>query len=146
MNKLIDRIQDIYYPIIGRIECKYDEFKGRCLRFKQGYSYGDVWDLHYWFIKTVRPMLVHLRDHGMGVPMEFYAHESDNERIYWENILSEMIGCLDLMDEDKVYKLLGFDDNIKMAYKDNKRVGEIMNQNKDRFFELFSKYFYNLWD
>lgn len=128
------------------IRRKYNEFKSHYLRFKQGYSYGDVWDLNYWFIKTMRPMLVHLRNHGMSVPMELYAHESDNERIYWENILSEMIGCLDLMDEDKVYKLLGFDDCTKMTSEDYKRAGKIMNQNKDRFFELFSKYFYNLWD
>lgn len=143
MSKLIDRIQDIYYPIIGRIERKYDNLRARCQRFKRGYSYGDVYDMDYWFIRTARPMLVHLRDNGRSYPGIF----KDGDE--WRQVLSEMINCLDFMDEDNVYNHLGFiefEDIMCMTVDDFKHVDEIMDQNKDRFFELFSKYFYNLWD
>ena len=60
-----------------------------------------------------------------------------------------MISCLELMDEDNVYKLLGYKDDdwlSRLSPKDYKAVYQIMEENKDRFFELFSKYFYSLWD
>ena len=54
----------------------------------------------------------------------------------WDNIVKEMISLLDDMDEcnDKYENISG-----KEQY-------EQMNKTKDRFFELFSKYFYELQD
>ena len=121
----------------------------RIQRFKQGYAYGDVWDMDYWFMCTIKPMLIHLRDYGIGIPGELYNNDGDNERVYWENVLTEMINCLDMMDEDKVLDYLGygdFDVYKHMTTDDYLNLKEIMENNKNRFFELFSKYFYNLWD
>ena len=126
----------------------WDKFRGRYQRFKQGYSYGDVWNMFDWFIGTVKPMLVHLRDHGIGIPQELYV-EGENERAQWESVITEMINCLDMMDENNVEKHLGF--NYYGAWKDMTKddcdkINKIMTENKNKFFELFSKYFYDLWD
>lgn len=136
---------NLYYKIRNAIRYGWTNLRARCQRFKRGYSYGDVWDMDYWFIYTVKPMLIHLRDHGIGVPNELYV-DGENERINWENILTEMVNCLDMMDEDNVRKHFGFDYDKHLSLEDYQRIGETMDKNKNRFFELFSKYFYSLWD
>ena len=138
-----------YYKIKNCIRSSCYNLRGRIQRFKRGYAYGDVWDMDYWFMHTIKPMLIHLRDHGIGAPIELYNPDEDNERIYWESTLTEMINCLDMMDEEKVLEHLGFkdyDDYKRMTKKDREKCHNIMEENKNRFFELFSKYFYNLWD
>lgn len=136
---------NLYYKIRNTLSDFWYDFRRRCQRFKRGYAYSDVWDIDFWFKRTIKPMLVHLRDHGIGIPWELYNHEDENERIDWENILTEMIECLDLMDEDNVQEHLGIadDDHSIESYQ---KVTELMDANKDRFFELFSKWFYCLWD
>ena len=132
-----------YYRIKRKIEDAYWDFRKRCQRFKQGYSWEDVWNMDIWFMDTVKPMLIHLKDNGATYPMEF------NNRDEWCAVLDEMISCLELMDEINVIHSLGFvEDNFweRMTNKDHDNVDEIMNNNKNRFFELFSKYFYALWD
>ena len=122
-----------------------DSLKARCQRFKRGYSYGDVWDMDFWFLRTVKPMLIHLRDYGIGIPGELYLEGAENERAAWEDILTEMVECIDLMDEDAARKHLGIKDNDYSIESYNK-VMNLMNEKKYRFFELFGKYFYSLWD
>lgn len=134
----------LFRRIKTKIVFGWDNFRRRCQRFKRGWSYGDVWDMDYWFMRTIKPMLIHLRDNGIGVPNELYV-DGDNERINWENVLTEMVNCLDLMDEDNAEQYLGIaeDDYSIESYK---KVTDLMYEKKDRFFELFSKYFYSLWD
>ena len=134
----------IYYRIRHAIIFGWNKFRARSQRFKRGYSYGDVWDMDFWFIRTVKPMLVHLRDYGIGIPQDLYV-DGENERVNWENVLTEMINCLDLMDKDNVEKHLGITNN-DYSIENSKKVCRLMEENKNRFFELFSKYFYNLWD
>lgn len=139
----------LYYRIKNFFVYGFDDLRGRWQRFMRGWSYGDVWDMDFWFMRNVKPMLIHLRDHGIGVPNDLYLEGAENEREAWEAVLTEMIYCLDMMDEDNVRESLGFDDRSsykRMTHEDYKRVGEIMDSNKDRFFELFSKHFYSLWD
>lgn len=133
-----------YYRIKNTISDFWYDFRRRCQRFKRGWAYGDVWDMNVWFMRTVKPMLTHLRDHGIGIPGEFCIGEDAN-RIYWENTLTEMISCLELMDEDNAEKYLGISDDNR-SIESYKKVHDLMEENKNRFFELFSKYFYNLWD
>lgn len=135
----------LYHRIKNFFVYGLDNFRRRCQRFKRGYAYSDVWDIDFWFMRTIKPMLIHLRDHGIGVPWDLYNHDDENERIDWENILTEMVECLDLMDEDNAQKYLGIadDDHSVESYK---KVNDFMYEKKDRFFELFSKHFYSLWD
>jgi len=134
----------LYYKIKNALFYNYDCLRARCQRFIRGFSWGDVWDIDFWFMRTIKPMLIHLRDHGMGVPYDLYV-EGDNERINWENVLTEMINCLTLMDEEEAEKHLGIadDDHSVESYQ---KVTDLMEANKNRFFELFSKHFYSLWD
>ena len=130
----------LYYKIRNAIrEFKY-EFRSRRQRFKRGYSDSDVWDMDYWFIRTVKPMLIQLRDNGIGVPNELYQDVDDKEREAWEAVLTEMVECLDDMDRYAVEEKYNLHGN---SYQ---RSWDIIEKNKDRFFELFSKHFYNLWD
>lgn len=136
----------LYYRIKNKLIYDVDSIKARIQRFKRGYSYGDVWDMDFWFMRTVKPMLIHLRDHGCGIPNELYLQDADNERIAWENTLTEMINCLDLMCEDNAAKHLGIENKERWSLEDYNKRWALMEENKNRFFELFSKYFYCFWD
>ena len=136
---------NLYWKIKNKLIYDHDCLRARIQRFKRGYSYGDVWDMEFWFMRTVKPMLIHLRDHGIGIPNELYLQGGDNERILWENTLTEMISCLELMDEDNAEKYLGIENNDFSVEDDNKKL-TLMEENKNRFFELFSKYYFSLWD
>ena len=123
----------------------FDNLRARCQRFIRGYSYGDIWDMDCWFKRTVKPMLIHLRDHGIGIPNALYLEGSENERAAWEEILTEMVECLTLMNEDEAEKYLGIADN-DYSVESYKRVNDFMDEKKKRFFELFCEHFYSLWD
>ena len=134
--------------IFRRIRIKlmyaFDRLRARCQRFLRGYSYGDARDIDVWFMNTVKPMLIFLRDTGWGVPNDLYV-EGENERALWENVLTEMIECLTLMDEDEAQKYLGISDKHYSTEAYNK-LNDFIEEKKNRFFELFSKHFYSLWD
>jgi hypothetical protein len=136
---------NLYYKLKNKLIYDVDSLRARIQRFKRGYSYGDIWDMDYWFMRTVKPMLIHLRDHGIGVPNDLYLQDADNERIIWENTLTEMISCLELMDEDNAEKYLGIKDD-DYSVESYKKVTNLMEESKNRFFELFSKHYYSLWD
>ena len=131
----------IYYRIKNFFVYGWDNFRARCQRFKRGWSYRDVWGMCDWFMEVVKPMLIHLRDHHMGVPLEF-----ENNGDGWKEVLQEMIYCLELMDEDNVYKKFDFLDDKRLTCEEYDLIADTMELNKKRFFELFSKYFYDLWD
>lgn len=131
----------LYY----RIQNALYDFRRRYQRSKRGYSYGDVWNMFDWFMRTVKPMLIHLRDYGIGIPGEFVNEGSNSSRIYWENTLTEMISCLELMDEDAAREHLGISDS-DYSSESYKKTNDLIEENKNRFFELFSKYFFALWD
>lgn len=135
----------LYYRIKNALLYNVDCLRARCQRFKRGYSYGDIWDMDCWFKRIAKPMLTHLRDHGIGVPNDLYKQGAENEREDWEAILTEMIDCLTLMDEDEAQKHLGIVDEDWTVESYNK-VNDLMEEKKNRFFELFSKHFYSLWD
>lgn len=116
-----------------RLIIAWDRFRAKCQRFKRGYSYGDVWDLYLWFIWTVEPMLRHLAAYGIGYPNEYTEDE-------WHDKLIEMADLLHNMDEDNLEQGdIPDGEWYKKEY-------EILEENKDKFFELFSKEFFNLWD
>lgn len=135
----------LYYKIKNALFYNVDCLRARLQRFKRGYSYGDVWDMDFWFKRTAKPMLIHLRDHGIGIPSDLYLEGEENERAAWEAVLTEMINCLTLMDEDEAQKHLGISDD-DYSVESYKKVNGLMDEKKNRFFELFCKYFYNLWD
>lgn len=109
---------------------------------KHGYSPVAQWETFEWFIAVMREILINYRDNRMGTPVvipdyniDDLISENKNIEIY-NNILNEMIELLDKMDEcNSTYN------NVSLE-----EMHSAMNAAKDKFFELFSKYFYTLWD
>ena len=109
---------------------------------KHGYSPVAQWETFGWFITVMREILINYRDNRMGTPVVIPDYNTDdlisenkNIEIY-NNILNEMIELLDKMDENN------------LAYNDAslEEMHSAMDTAKNKFFELFSKYFYTLWD
>ena len=109
---------------------------------KHGYSPVAQWETFGWFIAVMREILVNYRDNRTGTPVvipdyniDDLIRENKNIEIY-NNILNEMIKLLDKMDE------------CNSAYNDVslEKMHSAMDSAKNKFFELFSKYFYTLWD
>lgn len=109
---------------------------------KHGYSPVAQWETFEWFITVMRKILINYRDNRMGTPVVIPDYNTDdlisenkNIEIY-NNILNEMIELLDKMDEcNSTYNDVSLEE-----------MHSAMNTAKDKFFELFSKYFYTLWD
>lgn len=106
---------------------------------KHGYSPVAQWETFEWFIAVMREILINYRDNRTGTPVVIPDYHTDsliseNKNIEaYNNIFNEMIELLDKMDECNY-----------LTY--NNASLEAMNAAKDKFFELFSKYFYTLWD
>ena len=103
-------------------------------RFRRGWAYSDVWDIDFWFIEMLEPMLRHLKEHHCAHPFDYTDEE-------WEARLGQMADYLRLMNEENVIEeVYGVDAmNLKEIY-------ETMQENKEKFFEMFSHDFYALWD
>ena len=106
---------------------------------KHGYSPVAQFETFEWFITVMREILINYRDNRTGTPVVIPDYDTDgliseNKNIEaYNNILNEMIELLDKMNESNY---LTYDSTSL----------EAMNTAKDKFFELFSKYFYTLWD
>lgn len=109
---------------------------------KHGYSPAAQWETFGWFIAVMREVLTNYRNNRMGTPVVIPGYDiddliSENKNVeVYNGILDEMIELLDKMDENN------------SAYNDAslEEMHSAMNTAKDRFFELFSKYFYTLWN
>ena len=109
---------------------------------KHGYSPVAQWETFGWFITVMREILVNYRDNRTGTPVvipdyniDDLISENKNVNVY-NSLLDEMITLLDQMDENN------------SAYNDVslEEMYSAMDSAKNKFFELFSKYFYTLWD
>lgn len=109
---------------------------------KHGYSPVAQWETFNWFISVMREILINYRDNRTGTPVVIPGYHTDdsisenkNIEIY-NNILNEMITLLDQMDEcNSTYNGVSLEE-----------MHSAMDSAKNKFFELFSKYFYTLWD
>lgn len=109
---------------------------------KHGYSPVAQWETFYWFIVVMREILINYRDNRTGTPVvipDYHTDDliSENKNIeIYNNILNEMIKLLDKMDEcNSTYNGVSLEE-----------MHSAMDSAKNKFFELFSKYFYTLWD
>ena len=109
---------------------------------KHGYSPVAQWETFSWFIAVMREILVNYRDNRTGTPVVIPDYDvddliSENKNVnVYNSLLDEMITLLDKMDE------------CNSAYNDVslEKMHSAMDSAKNKFFELFSKYFYTLWD
>ena len=91
---------------------------------KHGYDEYATWETFDWFIDTMKSVLTEFRNTHSGYPV-FTMESMDDETIdefakRYDAGIDRMIELLGLMDEN--------------------------NGAKEEFFELFSEYFYTLWD
>ncbi len=185
---------------------KHEEFeqkeREKEQRYDRGYADVDVWNLNCWFIETVRPMLIQLRDTRSGSPSHLGTLET-NEKGHlvsegcheaWDAILNRMIFLLGEMEEETCTRKNKYEDKyikaseefvetygmfgskllteeeraaaeegkgtrihtmrefpewkelVEKYLDEEKEIGKYRNECKNEFFELFSRYFWDLWD
>lgn len=117
---------------------------------KYGYDGYAVWDTFSWFIEMMKSILSTYRENHHGVPIIIddypYFCDSDEDKAKqlqneakWNEIIDSMIQLLDEMDENS-----SVHENISPV--DYQLQDKQMTEAKNKFFALFSKYFYCLWD
>ena len=109
---------------------------------KHGYSPVAQWETFEWFIAVMREILINYRDNRTGTPVvipDYHTDDliSENKNIeIYNNMLNEMIELLDKMDEcNSTYNGVSLEE-----------MHSAMDSAKNKFFDLFSNYFYTLWD
>ena len=107
----------------------------------RGWADCDTWDMDFWFIEVMKPMLQHFRDTHQGHPGNL-TEEAYNV------VLDRMIFLLTEMDENTCSQQntlwrCGNKDKVLQREIDICKYREAC---KNEFFRLFSKYFYDLWD
>lgn len=153
---IFHRIKNFLTNIPKRIKFFYQ-------RGKRGYSDQDVWSMDWWFFSVVIPMLKQLRDTKQGYPSKFKTPEE------WDRELDTMIhyfieateeGCSEKNEYEEQYNKRWWDsfDKKGMAYviddselrdkylQRSYEIDEYREDMKNKGFEMFSKYFWNLWD
>ena len=105
--------------------------------FKE-YDCVDTFEIYYKFAKRYHKILTEYKKNMYGYPACMTKEE-------WDNIVDEMITHLYYMDEDNVTKELenGMEDRWSPSLETTSKIMEV---HKDKFFKLFSEYFYYLWD
>lgn len=140
LEKVWNVITTPYYKAKWWIREVYWEIRYGFQRMFKGYDSVDTFETFAKFIERYTKILTEYRKYHCGIPMEFTESEEE-----WDNVIDEMLYHLHYMDEETVTDELEKDvpDDWSASMK---TVSEVMHKHKDAFFELFSKYFYNLWD
>lgn len=116
----------------------YWEIRYGCQRMFKDYDDVDTFETFSKFTERYKKILKEYKTHHYGYPCDMTEKE-------WETVIDDMIYHLHYMDNQNVENELskGMPEDWCPS---SLTVYEIMERHKDDFFELFSKYFYNLWD
>ena len=107
----------------------------------KGYDEYATWETFDWFIHTMKSILTDYKKSHCGYPITDLSLSDEENEKNWEDIIDTMLSLLDDMDEEnEKYQYEGYD----MKREECNHIAQV--RAKDKFFELFSKYFYNLWD
>lgn len=138
LEKMWDVITTPYYKAKWWIREAYWEVRYGFQRMFKGYDSVDVFETFAKFRERYIKILTDYRKNHIG-----YCSEMTEEE--WDDIVDEMIYHLRYMDEETVTEELEryVPDDWSASYI---TVNYILDKHKDAFFELFSKYFYHLWD
>lgn len=117
---------------------------------KHGYNPIACIDCSAWFIDTMKEVLTEYLENHQGYKILDANKDAVWNEEAWENVVKEMIDCLERMDECAYYDThpceydeTGNSDDLMKWYDE---VWKEMGYAKRRFFLLFNKYFYDLWD
>lgn len=123
----------LWHCFIGK--CR--KLKWRCQRFIRGWADEDTWDIDWWFIKTLSPILKKFKEDNDSHPFKLSEEE-------WDTILDNMIYYLEGMNEEGAVKQL-YGEGANLTVDDYKEISNHMTHSKEEFFKLFTQYFYDLW-
>lgn len=123
----------LWHSFIGK--CR--KVKWRCQRFLRGWADEDTWDIDWWFIKTLSPILKKFKENNDGHPFKLSEEE-------WDKILDNMIYYLRGMNEEGAVNQL-YGEGANLSVDDYTEINNHMATSKEKFFELFVQYFYDLW-
>jgi len=135
------------YRILDKIKYFPQDLKHFYQRAKKGYSFRDVWSIDYWFMDIMPQMLTDLKKKKHGCPVQFTHNEDGTEKDFaqameeWQSVLDRMIFCFTEMNDDTCSMKNEYDEEYSRL-----KIEEYKNNMKNEGFELFSKYFWNLWD
>ena len=138
VEKIWDVITTPYYKAKWQLDRLYWHCRYGFERMFKGYDSVDTFEIFSKFIERYTKILKEYRKTHIG-----YCGTMTEEE--WDNIIDEMIYHLYYMDEEHVT------DELEKDVPDDWSasaitVYEVMDKHKDEFFELFSKYFFHLWD
>lgn len=144
-------------------------------RVRYGYCDRDVWSIDLWFLNVVPNMLQDLREMAHGYPDVLVKADTPNIRNgsesdeaseqgaqRWDAILAEMIHWFREADEDtcemknpyeeKYEEIMKhpqeekYEEIMKLYMQEWRRIDEYRDECKNKGLELFSKWFWHLWD
>lgn len=120
----------------------YKFLKEVCFFLKMGYSYDAIYEHFNWFLDMERSILKRYLATHCGYPGRECA--ATNEE--WESVVNRMIELLDGMDEEKYENDHEWDGKKDTALPYERDKIKCLENNKNEFFELYSKWFYDMWD
>ena len=103
---------------------------------RHGYPPQATWEIYEWHRRVMLETLSEFRKNLNGYPI-FDENASPEEQYdKWGAIIDEMCEYLDAMAED----------NYDLSIENLEKSDLARTEAKDKFFELFSKYYFHLWD
>ena len=122
-----------YHNVINNLRDIPIFFERLWFTLKHGYSPMAQWETYHWFICVMREILTFYRDKRIGdTPIEDVPEDKWHDMN--DELYDTLLSLLDEMDEEEYHNKGLKVDHVKMEYS------------KERFFRLFSKYFYDFWD
>ena len=109
----------------------YKFVKEVCFLLKYGYPYEATYEHFNWFLDMERSILKRYLEIHWCYPGREGAEINEK----WESVIKRMLELLEDMDENK------YDETISIINKIDS-----MEKSKNEFFELYSKWFYDMWD
>lgn len=150
MYSVFTKSYEHWYRIDRKFLHFFRSIKCAWQRATKGYCYRDIWGLDYWFMYIFPNMLQEFRNTTCGYPAQFKNIED------WYKILDEMTYYLYEMNDDNRCVDIQFNDYMQELENKNELKAKVKTREisaleyreicKNKFMDLFNRYFYNLWD
>lgn len=103
---------------------------------RHGYPPQATWEIYEWHRRVMLETLSEFRKNLNGYPIFDENASSEEQYDKWGAIIDEMCEYLDAMAED----------NYDLSIENLEKSDLARTEAKDKFFTLFSKYYFHLWD
>lgn len=142
------------FGIVPRLVCDIQCCWQRC---RKGYCYRDIWDIDLWFLEIMPDMLKDFRKMSQGIPNRIYEKYSKEENgeekaeREWKAIIKRMEHLFREANEETCRKknpYMNAKGRIKKAkyYEEEQKLAAYRYRCKDEAIQLFSEWFYDLWN